>query len=118
MIHVSRIHDSSPLQRFRASVHSESAPDRRPSCAEDICTCTHHPPPSAFILPLTLAVLAAAAVRRAAQDADTNAERVRGEAVLAVLLARGIAGAVTALFEEIRVLGDGGDCWDAQGLAG
>lgn len=75
-------------------------------------------PPSVLTLHLTLAVLAAAAVRRAAQDADTNAERVSGEAVLAVLLARDIAGAVTALFQEIRVLGGGSGCWGAQSLAG
>lgn len=76
-------------------------------------------PPSALtLLHLTLAVLAAAAVRRAAQDADTNAERVSGEAVLAIFLARDIAGAVAALFEEGRVLGGGSDCWGAQGLAG
>lgn len=75
-------------------------------------------PPLAFALPLTLAVLAAAAVRRAAQDANTNAERVSGEAVLAVFLARDIASAVAALFEEGHILGSGTDCWRAQALAG
>lgn len=75
-------------------------------------------PPSSLTLPLTLAVLAAAAVRRAAQDANTNAERVSGEAILAVLLARDIAGAVAALFEEGRVLGGRSDCWGAKGLVG
>lgn len=75
-------------------------------------------PPSASIIQSTLAVLAAAAVRRAAQDANTNAERIGREAVLAVLLARDITSAVAALFEESRVLGGGSDCWGAQGLAG
>lgn len=75
-------------------------------------------PPSALTFHLTLAVLAAAAVRRAAQDANTNAERVSGEAVLAIFLARDIAGAVAALFEEGHVLGGGSGCWGAQGLAG
>lgn len=55
-------------------------------------------PPLAFDHPLTLAVLAAAAVRCAAQDANTNAERVSGEAILAVFLTRDIASAVAALF--------------------
>lgn len=75
-------------------------------------------PPSVLTLHLTLAVLAAAAVRRAAQDADTNAEQISGEAVLAVLLARDIAGAVAAPFDEGHFFDAGSICWGAEGLAG
>lgn len=116
VIDMSGTHVSSPFPSVRASVHS--APRRSPSHAGNLSTSIHDPPPRALTLHLTLAVLAAAAVWRAAQDTNTNAERVSGKAVLAVLLARNIASAVAALFEEGRILSGGSGCRGAQGLAG
>lgn len=69
-------------------------------------------PPSPT-LSLAFALLAAAAVGCTTQDASTNSGRVRGKAVLAVLLARDVAFAVAALLEGERALGVRIDCWGA-----
>lgn len=64
-------------------------------------------------------MLAAAAVRRAAEDAGTDSHCVAFEAVLAVLLALDVASAVAdALLEEGVVNGGQGGRRGAQGLAG